>query len=183
MKKKLLVFMILLFISPMFSCDEEKANKNDTNLTNLLFLLGNKTLTVNVTYTGTTVGGSSTLYIYAYLYNVRPTYTRSPVCVYSGRTSGPVNDSTQQTITISGIWSGDYYLMVFYDYKSGDNADNKGDFYTLYNGTTGGTVCIAQATTVNIPSVSSVDISFNSTGTAFPSGAGTGAGATFIACP
>ncbi|MBP7737583.1 MAG: hypothetical protein KA369_16500 [Spirochaetes bacterium] len=70
MKKKLLVFVMLLMITPIFSCDEEKANKNETNLTNLLFLLGNKTLTVNVTYTGTYVASTGTQYIYAYLYNV-----------------------------------------------------------------------------------------------------------------
>lgn len=74
--------------------------------------------------------------------------------------------------------------MVFYDYKSGDNADNKGDFYTLYDTTADGTYCISQATTVSIPTVSSVTITFNDTYD-FPTGAGTGAGAMFdsTSCP
>ncbi len=187
MKNKLLVFMMLLMVSPILSCDEDKGDETENNLMNLIFLLGNKTLTVNVTYTGTYVPALTnpgSQYIYVYLYNTRPTYTRSPVRVYSARSAGPVTDGTQQAITLTGIWSGHYYLMVFYDYKSGDNADNKGDFYTLYDSTNDGTNCIASATTVSIPSVSSIDITFADTYD-FPSGAGTGAGATFdpTGCP
>ncbi len=189
MKKKLLVFMMLLFISPMFSCDEDKGDETENNLMNLIFLLGNKTLTVNVTYDGVyTTDGSKpgTQYVFVYLYNIRPTYTRSPVCVYSAKSAEPVTDVTKknQTITLTGIWSGDYYLMVFYDYKSGDNADNQGDFYRLYNSTTTGTNCIGLATTVSIPNVSTIDITFDSTYN-FPSGAGGGAGAVFntTGCP
>jgi hypothetical protein len=187
--KKLWVLIMLIMVSPMFSCDD--ASQNESNPMSLIYMFGNNTLTVNVTYNGAydtdpSSGGlyAGTKYVYVYLYNVRPVYTRSPVCVYSGVSSVPVTNATPQAITISGIWSGDYYLMVFYDYRLGDNFDNKSDRYRLYNGTTNGTNCIGQATTVSIPSASSVDITFDST-YSFPGGAGGGAGATFntTGCP
>ena len=71
---------------------------------------------------------------------------------------------------------------MFYDYSEGDNPDNRRDRYILYNGTTTGTQCIAEAIPVNIPGVASVDITFDDT-YSFPSGAGGGAGATFVDCP
>ncbi len=49
--KKLWVLLLLIMISPMFSCDES-ASENEMNAASLLYMFGNKTLTVNVTYTG-----------------------------------------------------------------------------------------------------------------------------------
>ena len=181
--KKLIVFIMLIMISPLFSCDD-KADKNEFNPA-LLLLFGSNSLTVNVAYNGAyTVHGTypGTQYVYVYLYNTRPVYTRSPVCVYSGSSSGAVTTNTPQAITIRDIAAGDYFLLVFYDYRSGDNADNREDRYILYNGTVAGTQCIAQATTVNISGVKTLDITFNDT-YYFPSGASGGAGATFVACP
>ena len=80
MIKKLWIFLLLVMISPMFSCEND-SNSNEFNHASLLFLLGDKTLTVNVTYNGAydfhgTYPG--TRYIYVYLYNTRPVYTRPP---------------------------------------------------------------------------------------------------------
>lgn len=177
--KKLLLFIILVFIFTMFSCDDT-SDKDEFNPA-LLLLFGTHKLTVNVTYNGLYDTDSSkpgTQYVYVYLYDQRPTYTRSPVCVYSGLSAGPMTDDTLQSITIEGIASGDYYVLVFYDYRQGDNADNQLDRYILYNGVSTGTNCINQATTINITSDEDISIEFDDT-YYFPSGAGGGAGALF----
>jgi hypothetical protein len=189
--KKLLIFIILVLISPMFGCDDS-ADKNEINPLTLLLLLGNNTLTVNVTYTGPTytpavAGGGNpagTGKVYVYLYQSLGLNTRSPMRVYEGSSTGAVTNATPQAITLTGIWQGAYYMLVFWDYKGGSNPDNQQDRYILYN-STGGTKCTANAAAVNIPAVATVNITFNDTDQLVNPGGGGGSGPLFITtgCP
>jgi uncharacterized protein (DUF2141 family) len=137
MKKiiQLALIGILLFT---FNCNKD-SNKNEINpgaLLGLLSLIGNSTLTVKATYTGAlTVDGAQpgTQRIYVYLYRSLGTTSRDPEPVYTGF-SDPTTGS-EETITINGIVDGKYYVVVFYDYRSGGNPDNQQDRYIIYNNT------------------------------------------------
>ena len=181
--------MLLLMISPMFSCDEEKSGEDEINPMALLLLLGNNTLTVNVTYegawdveaaSGTRAEGSG--YIYVCLFNTMPgANTTSPSPVYIATNSVKVTNTDVQTITINGIWSGNYYIMVFFDYRGSKPEDTdpiqQNERYELYN-TSVGSNCVANATPISIPDTSSIDITFNDDYT-LDSGGGGGGGPKF----
>jgi hypothetical protein len=193
--KKLFVLLTLLAISPLFSCDDD-SDKNQVNPA-MLLLLGNNTLTVNVTYyAGPYTLGSpaGTGKVFAYLYTsnpttgLAPTRTKSPVKSYYASTASAVTSSAVQTITLNGIVVGNYYLMVFYDYKSCNTPpcddDNQSDYYTLYNNTTSGTSCSAAWLPINIPSTTSIDITLDGSDQLL-SGGSDGLGASFktTECP
>jgi hypothetical protein len=182
--KKLLLFLLLIMISPLFSCDT-KADKNEINPA-ILLLFGSNTLTVKVTYNGTASSdASATKKIYVYLYNqALGTTPRSPDAVYTGSTAGAVTVGVEETISISGVASGNYYVLVFYDFKSGSNPDNKTDRYVLYDGTVTGTACTSAATLVNIPTVTTLNITFANTNQFQDSGVPSG-GPLFVTagCP
>lgn len=184
--KKLFIFLLLLMISPIFSCKKD-SDSNESNPLALLALLGNKTLTVNVTYEGAyTLDGTrpGDGYIYVCLFNTLGPNTTSPAPVYTATNSITVTDTTVQPITVNGIWSGDYYIMVFFDYRAsteGDDPIQQNERYLLYN-TTGGTNCTADATPVSIPDVESISITFDDT-YRLDSGGGGGTGPLFDICP
>lgn len=141
-------------------------NEGDKNQINpaLLLLSGPSTnvLTLNVTYTGpydTDATKPGTKFVYAYLYKTLGANTRSPVPDYTTSTAAAVTDATAQTLTFSNIASGAYYILVFYDYAGGGNADNQKDRYILYNNVS----CNASATPVTVSGPASLTISFGNT--------------------
>jgi hypothetical protein len=109
-------------------------------------------LTVYATYNGGTSGATGTKDIYLYLYTSLGANTRSTTIqaqAYTGLSaSGGVAIGTEYPISINGITPGDYYVLSFFDFKSGGNADNQTDRYILYNGVH----CTANASTFTLSS-------------------------------
>ena len=110
-------------------------------------------LTVYATYNGTaptaTIGSKD---IYVYLYTSLGATTRTytpPYTANTGLAPTGVVIGTEYAIAVNGITPGPYYVLSFYDYRSGGSyADNQTDRYILYNGVH----CIASASTLTLSS-------------------------------
>jgi len=113
----------------------KKDTGDEINPLALLAFVGSSTLTVHATYTGTeSVDPDATKRIYVYLYSAMPTNTRDVEPRYTGSTAAAVTVNVEETITINNIIDGDYYVLVFYDYKYGNNyVPNQYDRYELYD--------------------------------------------------
>jgi hypothetical protein len=85
------------------------------------------TLEITATYTGVT-GGSGTGNIYACVFSSLGSTAQSPL--YQGSTSA----LAPGVITISNIPTGNYYVVLFYDYAdNGGDIAGEGDPYAIYN--------------------------------------------------
>ena len=111
-----------------------------TNVLNNALFMQMGSLTVHATYTGAepvSSIGSKKIYVYLYdsLNDSTPTSggTRDPLPIYTGLTDSAVSVGNPSDITIDNILPGDYYIVVFYDYRSGSNPDNQTDPYIIYN--------------------------------------------------
>lgn len=140
--KKIIQLLCIVIIIVVAGCNEENT-KNEINplaLLSLFFtnqsLIGNSSLTVTATYTGTAKTElEASGKIYVYLYRTLGARTRDPKPLYRGSTNSAVAIGTPATITLNRIRDGEYYMLVFYDFHGGDNPDNQTDRYTLYNDT------------------------------------------------
>ncbi|MBN2160961.1 MAG: hypothetical protein JW807_16340 [Spirochaetes bacterium] len=116
-------------------------------------------LTVTATYNGTAFD-TGTGNIYVYLYTSRPTASRTPTPAYTGVTAAPATVGVASDISIPSIAPGNYFMLVFYDYASGTNPDNRYDRYILYDNTGSS----AAATTVSISgAATATGVSFDDT--------------------
>jgi hypothetical protein len=105
-----------------------------TNVMGDALFLQTGSLTVTATYTGTEPSSNiGSKKIYVYLFDALNTGTRDPLPIYSGSTTGAVAVSSPSDITINNILPGSYYMVVFYDFRSGTNPDNQTDRYVIYN--------------------------------------------------
>lgn len=134
--KKIVMLAIIGMILNLFACKDDQGNE-----LNPLFLLsncvGDKTITVKATYNGSEPTSSiGTKQIYVYLFRSLGLSARDPQPAYMGSTAGEVSAGTEYTITIENVCDGDYYVMIAYDYRSGDAGifDNRTDRYVLYGG-------------------------------------------------
>jgi hypothetical protein len=95
-------------------------------------------LSVTAQYTGTltdeTQLGDGKLYVY--LFETAPVDSKA-VKDYDTSTPAAVELSTDYIIELNDLPVGDYYMMIFYDYKKHTNTvPGKSDRYTLYNAQT-----------------------------------------------
>jgi hypothetical protein len=107
-----------------------------TNVMGDALFMQTGSLTVHATYNGgvpsSTIGSMK---IYVYLYDALGTGTRTGALpIYSGSTAAAVTVGVEDTISIANILPGNYYVLIFYDYRSGTNPDNQTDRYIFYNG-------------------------------------------------
>ncbi|MBN2160962.1 MAG: hypothetical protein JW807_16345 [Spirochaetes bacterium] len=135
--KKILLLSFIGIVLAFIGCKDDKGN--EINPLPILALLGNSTLTVTATYNGTPKAdedgvSDGTGKIYVYLYSSLGTSARTGV-LYEGFTESATIGGVEETITLTGLRDGEYYMLVFYDYKGGDNPANKTDRYILYNNT------------------------------------------------
>ena len=89
-------------------------------------------LTVKATYNGTAATtGLGNMHVYLYSALTRGTRLGGNPS-YTGSVAAIVGD--EATVTIPGVDQGYYYVLVFYDYASGANADSATDRYVFYDG-------------------------------------------------
>lgn len=140
MKRNCMKLLILVWLAALAgtSCSEmildQGIESRSKNMLLLPFLTGgNSTLTVTATYNGA-AASDGTGKLYVYLYNALGTGTRNQYLpVYTGSTAGAVTIGNATDITLTDLLPGDYYVLVFFDYRSGSNADNASDRYIFYN--------------------------------------------------
>lgn len=110
------------------------------------------TLSVSATYNGPIPpddANRGTMNICVYLYSVLGTGTRNQYMpIYTGVSGSPVTTTGgTATIDVADIIPGSYYVLVFYDYRTGTNIDGRYDRYILYNGV--GYTSTASTLTIN----------------------------------
>lgn len=136
MKKivQLICIGLIVFITSCSTSSSEN-EVNQLALLDMMGLIGHSTLSVTATYTGTAAEVGATGKIFVYLYDSMGLTTRDPKPKYTGSTAAAVTIGTPATVNITGIRDGEYYMLVFYDFHSGDKYDNQTDRYVLYNDT------------------------------------------------
>lgn len=137
--KKIIQILFAGILLLSISCKED-SDKDEVNPLAFLAFLGNSSLTVTATYSGSEITGidpaDGTGKIFVYLYRNLGTDTRDPEPAYKGSTENAVTLDTPANVTINNIIAGSYYVLVFYDYAGGGkNDDNFNDRYVLYQGT------------------------------------------------
>lgn len=184
MKKPVIIVMLLL-ISSMFSCDYEP-DKKEIHPWALFSALGweyNKYYTIILEYNGAyTADGTmpGTQYRYVFFYESLGSGPASPQPVYM--LEYEVSNSCCETVSVSDIKRGYYYIMVLYDYQGSSDPSNlfqENDPYLLYNDT-GGTNCPDMATPILLFDEDQITISFDDTYRLDP---GSGNGPLFDVCP
>ena len=107
-------------------------------LSNALFMQSGS-LTVHATYTGSEpTENIGSRYLYVYLYESLGTgpHAAGSLPIYSTSTGGAVDVGTEYAMTINNVLPGNYYVFVYYDFRSGSGTTpaNQTDRYVLYNG-------------------------------------------------
>lgn len=145
------------------------------------------TVTVQTRYTGTlttATGNDNIGKIHVYLYKTWPPVSGDPAVEnaqvipdYSAKSDTTVADAaTQYTINVSGVLPGNYYVVIFYDFKNHtNNLAGNTDRYILYNADdttyyTGNITSEADAVTVDAGLTETLTLDFYDESIQFGSG-------------
>ena len=146
--RKIIQLACLGIILLLLSCNID-SQSNEFNPLVLLSKYGSSSLTVHATYNGDpATDGSGKMYVY--LFDELGTTSRDPI--YKESTDAAVTIGEEVAIKVDHIRDGNYYVLVFYDYKGGDNNDNQTDRYVLY-GLSGNTAFTSVASTYSVAGV------------------------------
>jgi hypothetical protein len=156
------LFIALSIVFIALSCEN---NSDETGSANIA--TGSGILEVKATYTGTPIAGVTGVSdgsgkIFLYMYAALGTNAQNAPA-YQASTAAEAVLNTEYTITINSIAPGNYYVVVFYDYKKHtNNTAGNTDRYELYNNVN--TVSAASAVAVaNDSTTSLIGISFDNT--------------------
>jgi hypothetical protein len=176
--KKIIQLICVGLIIVTASCNKASNEVNPLSILSILSLKGESSLTVKVTYAGPLtvdpgIGKAGTQKINVQLYRSLGATTRDPEPLYIGTTAAATT-GTEETITINGIVDGNYYVLVTYDYRSGDYPENQQDPYILYNNTgyPGNASTVAISGNTNLGAITFDDTYRLLIGSAFKSPAG-----------
>lgn len=110
-----------------------------TNILSNALFMQTGSLTVHATYTGsepTTSVGTKRISVYLYESLGTGPHAVGSMPIYSASTPSAVTLDTEYALSITNILPGNYYVFVYYDYRSGTGTTpaNQTDRYVLYNG-------------------------------------------------
>jgi len=180
MKRLFTIISLLLLIIGFTNCESDDSSTPSGSIT-VKTVYGNCTLT-SVDLTTTTDQNIGKIHVY--LYKTWPPVSGDPevenaqvIPDYSAKSDTTVADNTTEyTITVDGVSPGEYYVVVFYDFKiHTNNLAGNTDRYILYNANdttfyTGNITSEATAVTVTDGSSTTLELDFYNDAVLFGSG-------------